>query len=585
MAYKKYIKKDGKIYGPYLYHSRRVDDKVISEYYGHEKKRNYKNVFLSIAFILGLFFVIYGFSYIQPYFSGKAIFNIDADYEEGKPLEGVLKISLRQGEMLPSSSKIVFDNNGFFQEYSLRELISEENVEGSFYVQGKEIIGVGEGYGLAGEKEVYPLVYFELDFFSFNNSNSSEGDFSFEEPRAEEDLTEENSTEEIIIDNSTEELSNEETITEENSTEEIIIDNSTEELPIEEAITEENSTEEIIIDDTAEELSNEETITEESSDSSSEKKEKKEKEEKDKTSSDSSSESNEFSEVSITGSVISSFFRGISNLFLGITGTGRVAISFEKSMEGNASYEVPFIHSLNDMETVELKKNSVYIINSEGEKQRMEDSLISLDTVNGRVIVSTDYSEKISGFGEEYLGEEEKTLSIDLSPLNMSFEKGNLSIYLVYEEEEIISLATFLEEGKILTNETLQEIPVLNVTNQTILQTLKFVSSGELSEEEKAILLNHFGNLSVSTTKSEIFNGRLIRNYQLGDYEVKHSYDYNGEIDSLLEEQMQRDLMKWLRDIINNISRNESSSIELGELLGNFSLINEVENFSESIVE
>ncbi len=542
MAYKKYIKKDGKIYGPYLYHSRRVDDKVISEYYGHEKKRNYKNIFLSIAFILGILFVIYGFSYIQPYFSGKAIFNIDADYEEGKPLEGVLKISLRQGEMLPSSSKVVFDNNGFFQEYSLKELVSEENVEGDFYVQGKEIIGMGEGYGLAGEKEVYPLVYFELDFFSSNGSNNSEEDFSFEEPRTEEELTEENSTEEIII------------------------DNSTEESPIEEVIIEENSTEEI-------------------TDSSSEKEEKKEKEEKDKTSSDSSNESDELSEVSFTGSVISSFFRGISNLFLGITGTGRVAISFEKSMEGNASYEVPFIHSLNDLESVELKKNSVYIINSEGEKQRMEDSLISLNTVNGRVIVSTDYSEKISGFGEEYLGEEEKTLSIDLSPLNMSFEKGNLSIYLVYEEEEVISLATLLEEGKIVTNETLQEIPALNVTNQTFLQTLKFVSSGELSEEEKVILLNHFGNLSVSTTKSEIFNGRLIRNYQLGDYEIKHSYDYNGEIDSLLEEQMQEDLMKWLRDIINNISKNESSSTELSGLLGNFSLINEVENFSESIAE
>jgi hypothetical protein len=71
----------------------------------------------------------------------------------------------------------------------------------------------------------------------------------------------------------------------------------------------------------------------------------------------------------------------------------------------------------------------------------------------------------------------------------------------------------------------------------------------------------------------------------LGDYEIKHSYDYNGEIDSLLEEQMQEDLMKWLRDIINNISKNESSSTELSGLLGNFSLINEVENFSESIAE
>ena len=34
MAYKKYIKRNGKLYGPYLYHSRRVNGKVISEYQG-----------------------------------------------------------------------------------------------------------------------------------------------------------------------------------------------------------------------------------------------------------------------------------------------------------------------------------------------------------------------------------------------------------------------------------------------------------------------------------------------------------------------------------------------------------------------
>ena len=47
MAYEKYIKKNGKVYGPYLYHSKRVDGKVISEYRGQNitkkpsKKRNY----------------------------------------------------------------------------------------------------------------------------------------------------------------------------------------------------------------------------------------------------------------------------------------------------------------------------------------------------------------------------------------------------------------------------------------------------------------------------------------------------------------------------------------------------------------
>ena len=30
MAYERYIKKDGRVYGPYTYHSRKVDGKVVS---------------------------------------------------------------------------------------------------------------------------------------------------------------------------------------------------------------------------------------------------------------------------------------------------------------------------------------------------------------------------------------------------------------------------------------------------------------------------------------------------------------------------------------------------------------------------
>ena len=41
MVYKKYIKRNGKLYGPYIYHSRRVNGKVISEYQGTGKKIDY----------------------------------------------------------------------------------------------------------------------------------------------------------------------------------------------------------------------------------------------------------------------------------------------------------------------------------------------------------------------------------------------------------------------------------------------------------------------------------------------------------------------------------------------------------------
>ena len=55
MAYKKYIKRNGKTYGPYIYHSRKVDGKVITEYHG-------KHVPQNKLFILGIFsFLLFTF--------------------------------------------------------------------------------------------------------------------------------------------------------------------------------------------------------------------------------------------------------------------------------------------------------------------------------------------------------------------------------------------------------------------------------------------------------------------------------------------------------------------------------------------
>ena len=70
MAYKRYIKRGGKIYGPYVYHSRKENGKVISEYLGkHEgnsecleaspKLRNsgrkiISKKLLAVFFVLGL---------------------------------------------------------------------------------------------------------------------------------------------------------------------------------------------------------------------------------------------------------------------------------------------------------------------------------------------------------------------------------------------------------------------------------------------------------------------------------------------------------------------------------------------------
>lgn len=62
MPYKKYIMRDGKLYGPYIYHSKRVDGKVVSEYHGQEKT-NYTKFFTLLigAIILVTFIYFIGF--------------------------------------------------------------------------------------------------------------------------------------------------------------------------------------------------------------------------------------------------------------------------------------------------------------------------------------------------------------------------------------------------------------------------------------------------------------------------------------------------------------------------------------------
>lgn len=165
MAYKKYIKKGGKIYGPYIYHSRRIDGKVISEYRG-PGKLSYKKIFLAVFGVIFLAALIFILIFSEREITGKAVLDLDANYQQGSPLEGNLRLSLQEGELIPASSKLVFENNQNIFEYNLKDLIPEELTEGSFYIKGAPISGSGEGYGIQGGRETFPTVYFVLSILS-----------------------------------------------------------------------------------------------------------------------------------------------------------------------------------------------------------------------------------------------------------------------------------------------------------------------------------------------------------------------------------------------------------------------------------
>ncbi len=228
MAYKKYIKRGGKIYGPYIYHSKRIDGKVISEYRGSEKL-NYKKIFLVIfggIFLAALIFILI-FSGRE--ITGNAVLNLDADYQQGEALEGKLKLSLQEGELIPVSSKLIFNNNGKVFEYELKELVSDELSEGNFYVEGTPLSGFGEGYGISGKKGMYPEIHFILNILSEKESSG-------EQVNGLEQIK--NTTQEQIETLETEENETKETFeTEENETKEILeTEEQIQEAPIPENI-------------------------------------------------------------------------------------------------------------------------------------------------------------------------------------------------------------------------------------------------------------------------------------------------------------------------------------------------------------
>jgi len=504
--------------------------------------KKYLIVFASVLLL------VLGFYFFQVNLSGKVILKLDADYHEGENLDGILKLSLANGEFIPASSKVIFETSGERQEFALRDILSNEPIEGTYYIQEKNISGNGMGYGSAGVKKIYPEVSFEFSVYSDskkieeNKSGEKEITPGGNGGASEEEVVEVvNETEEKVV-----EVVNE--------TEEEIIDETSEQVVEEteavEEIGEIEAVEDIVAEEVAEVISDvseveivSEEIIEEETEKQIKSEEKEVKEEK-------VSEEVKEEAAPITGNVISSIFRSFASL-LQLTPTGQVTLNLETIVSGKTSVDSPFIYNLEKGQTAELVSGSVMSGSTE-----LDDGEIQFEISGDSVIVSTDYFETEEGFGSDYLEDELQVFEINISTINLNFSKGDLNISFVYEGNEIISLSTFLQEGKIEEG------------NESVLLEVPKVSLENLTEEERQVIIKEFGDVLIKTTKSEVIDGRLIRNYKIGDYELIASYDYESNITDSLNEQMRKDKLNFLRDLIKMISENEDASEGVVEFLG-----------------
>jgi len=233
-----------------------------------------------------------------------------------------------------------------------------------------------------------------------------------------------------------------------------------------------------------------------------------------------------------------------------------------------------------DGQTAEIVSESVYT-----DTGQLPDNSVELTIEELTAVVTTPYVEEEQGFGQNYLGDATKELSVNLDNLNMLFDKGTLKVSLVYEQEELISLTTLLGDGQVEAQEgetvspTPEEqvptpepepTPVPTPEPEPQEPTINGLPSG-LSSAERAALVAKFGETTIEKTKAKLIEDKIIIRYELGNYWVEHSYDV-ALSKEVLNEQMNQDLEKWLRDIVNSFYVEEPVEEDLEDLLGNYSI-------------
>lgn len=483
MVYKKYIKRGGKVYGPYLYHNTKKDGRVITTYHGkHKVKKNFsnhlkdnKNFFLVLGFLVALILVLtINLVYLLNLeFTGKVSVDLQEVYSDGENLQGDLRLVLKHGEFFPADSVLRIDNVGEFSEYTLGDIVNEETSVGNFYVENVELAGFGEGFGVPGEKLVYPNVTFSFRIIdanvSLSDTVSSGGSTDTKEDAPEErNETSENDT--GIIGDEENETTIEETPTQ--AVSENTGSDSGEE-PIE-GVTAQDSEEDVsdlgeVVEDSQDSVSQDssdtfgdaetsessDAVAERSSDSGSE----------DSSASASSSDS---SGESSSGDVGSSDSGGESSSDSGSSDsggdssgdsggesapiTGEIIGEDGDLIVGNTSKDFPYVYDVPLGKQIEI----VYTT-----------APVDVFYKGDQVIVTTKYSEFAQGFGEEYVTDETITLPIRFSDFGLVARQGTLGIVFSYNDTEIL--------GSSVEIEVVNDTALVNETNETREEQLNFI--------------------------------------------------------------------------------------------------------------
>ncbi len=521
LVYKKYIERNGKIYGPYVYNSKRVNGKVISEYIGAEEHKK-KNIFP--ALIIASVFIIAALSFfifLNHGISGNAVFNVQGKIINGSLSNGQLNFVLNEGELIPAGSQIIIENNGSSQTYNLSDLLSGNNISnGSFYLQGSSLSGSGKGYGLEGKETVYPTVNFRIELLNkmqntqTNNSGFSGGSTQNNQSTVNSSLPASNSSNVTFImpSNSTQKNQSSSNATMNRTTlpgssqgqnnQSIGVQNKTgNQNPPKSAS---NST-----INPSKTKQNETQI--------------------------SNSTPPAVSTSQITGSVISGKINTTPQNILVISG---------QASSGNN-----FIYNSSGKSGIIISGS----VNSQGEN--LSDNEIVLQNTGKEIVVSTNYSFTQNGYGKNFLGQNTKTYSIDLSKLNKQIKEGTVTVKLIYNGNEIASFSQDISNGSLLN-------PNLSSNNTNL--------SINLTASERETLLSYINESSVHAEVST-YKDKYLVDLTYGPYSSEYSYSQNLN-ENELQSYIERDKTLWLKDIAASLTQTSPPRISSDNLSKNYSL-------------
>src|SRR3989338_706990 len=409
MSYKKYIKRGGKLYGPYIYESKRVGNKVISVYKGvasQEKISIRKPARFSRSFIIPVvsLLVIFALSLIilnllNPGATGKVTLQFSPSYMQGEAISGALKLSLKAGELIPASTLVSATLAGEQKQFQLSELLTQTATEGNFYVENMQLAGNGQGYGIPGEKKTYPEISFKLRI-SKEKAQEEQQPSQTEENAPEPEETPETSAEQPSESKKEEKQGQKQEKSEEKG--------KVEESPAAEQPSPASETPA----ESAAPAAPESAPAAESAPAPAE-------------------------SSPITGEVVEN----------------------EKLIDAIVSEDSPFSYSLEQGETAEIVQGSIRV---NGEK--IDESALNLQMQGSSVSVTASYSETETGFGADFIGTETTTIEIPLSRMNLTAQEGTLSVSLSYANAEIIQASAEINvEQPTLPEENISS-PAENIT-------------------------------------------------------------------------------------------------------------------------